>query len=232
MCKKLLDNSRTVEAAELLRIFLSAAHSRPSLMTTKIRNEKSEVIDPASILWRMKSVNKLLGEELEEFGFSRGPAHDLSQYFRDAVAAEESKNDPIGRDKGDSSQIPKPPKSVIVLITPSEIPTKTNPLRQTGNFYKNNRQRGDLQPNSREHIQRRNFQQHSRTDSAAFKSLEQVRLEIMEKVKKAAEATESGSKSDEVAKEAAEAKLKEEKAKEEEAKAEAEAKAAANSSSE
>jgi translation initiation factor 4G len=49
----------------------------------------------------------------------------------------------------------------------------------------------------------------------------------MEKVKKAAEATESGSKSDEVAKEAAEAKLKEEKAKEEEAKAEAEAKAAA-----
>jgi translation initiation factor 4G len=49
----------------------------------------------------------------------------------------------------------------------------------------------------------------------------------MEKVKKAAEATESGSKSDEAAKEAAEAKLKEEKAKEEEAKAKAEAEAKA-----
>ncbi|TAQ87101.1 hypothetical protein B7494_g4578 [Chlorociboria aeruginascens] len=83
-------------------------------------------------------------------------SHDLSQYFRDAIAAEESKNDSIGRDKGNTSQIPKPPKYVIVSIPPSEIPTKRNPLRQTGN--KKNRRRGDLVPNSREHMQRGNFQ--------------------------------------------------------------------------
>jgi translation initiation factor 4G len=72
--------------------------------------------------------------------------------------------------------------------------------------------------------------QHARTDSAAFKSQEQVRLEIMEKVKKAAESgTDSPGKADEAAKEAAEAKLKdEEKAKEEaKAKADDEAEAAA-----
>ena len=72
-------------------------------------------------------------------------------------------------------------------------------------------------------------QQHARTDSAALKSQEQVRLEIMEKVKKAAEATESAPKAGDGAKEAADAKLKEEKAKEEaKAKAEAETKAAAD----
>jgi translation initiation factor 4G len=68
-------------------------------------------------------------------------------------------------------------------------------------------------------------QQHARTDSAApaGKTTEQIRLEMMEKVKKAAEAD----KVDEAAK-AAEAKLKEEeKAKEEAKKAEEEAKAKA-----
>lgn len=68
--------------------------------------------------------------------------------------------------------------------------------------------------------------QHARSDSAALKTQEQVRAEIMEKVKKAAEATELATKADDAAKEDAEAKAKEEKAKEE-AKAEAEAAAAA-----
>jgi translation initiation factor 4G len=71
--------------------------------------------------------------------------------------------------------------------------------------------------------------QHIRTDSAAVKTQEQVRLEVMEKVKKAAEATHSQEKADEAAKEAAETKAKEDKAKEERAKedrAKAEAQAA------
>lgn len=73
--------------------------------------------------------------------------------------------------------------------------------------------------------------QHARSDSAALKTQEQVRAEIMEKVKKAAEATELATKADDAAKEDAEAKAKEEKAKEE-AKAEAEAAAAAAAAAE
>jgi translation initiation factor 4G len=80
--------------------------------------------------------------------------------------------------------------------------------------------------------------QHVRTDSAAIKSQEQIRLEVMEKVKKAAEAekaAETQATTDAAAKAAAEAKaLEEAKEKEEadaaaaKAKEEAEAKAAAD----
>jgi translation initiation factor 4G len=71
---------------------------------------------------------------------------------------------------------------------------------------------------------------HNRTDSSAIsgKNPEQVRLEMMEKVKKAAEsekATDSQAKADEAAKLAAEAKSKEEEKAKEEAKAAEEAKA-------
>lgn len=63
--------------------------------------------------------------------------------------------------------------------------------------------------------------QHARTDSAAVKTQEQIRLEVMEKVKKAAEADKLA---DSQAK-AAEAKLKEEEKAKEEAKAAEESKA-------
>ena len=71
---------------------------------------------------------------------------------------------------------------------------------------------------------------HNRTDSSATsgKNPEQVRLEMMEKVKKAAEsekAADSQAKADEAAKVAAEAKLKEEEKAKQEAKAAEEAKA-------
>lgn len=148
MCETLLDENRPEEAAELLRVFLVTARSRHSLMATRIYNEKSEMVHPASIIWNLKAANDRLGTELEEFGFSKGPVYELSQYYRDTIASSTNRSLRGGEDG--TRQISSQPEPVLQQRLNALPDTQKAYLRPTENTRDNTR---DHWENDQKYIQ-------------------------------------------------------------------------------